>query len=504
MTTDVLSQLRGQREGSDPAEAAAPTAAQVGSYVRISDAYEGPETGLTTAGVERQEAANESIAHGRGWEIAQVYSDNNVSAFREGVVRDGFEELLSDLEAGVIEGIVVYNLDRFARQVSDLDRAVKIYDRARKTGRTLYFATAEGDLNLATDSGIAMATVMIAFANKASRDTARRVAAKHQDSRDKGRLVGGQRPFGWEWKYDEQGKRSAHVLVPREAEAIKWAAHGLTDGSLTWRDVVRTWNEQSLSTPSGNLWQPQTVKQVMKSPRLAGWRVHLDKIAVHSRTGELIRANIEPVLTDEEYELLLEATTRTAGTYGPSSGRLKYLLSSLARCQECGGRLTGNAQGKYFSYVCRANGCGMTASGLQLDAHVEGLVMPRVVRESRSLRIMDVPPHGAELTALDEEREQVRVGAVAGEFPTDVAFPRIAEIDRRREELLAARRMHLLRQEQLAGVVMTAALWKGLSTEEKRVHVTRHLEAVYVAKRTKNTGRRFDTSRVSPVWREQK
>jgi hypothetical protein len=51
---------------------------------------------------------------------------------------------------------------------------------------------------------------------------------------------------------------------------------------------------------------------------------------------------------------------------------------------------------------------------------------------------------------------------------------------------------------------MTAALWKGLSTEEKRVHVTRHLEAVYVAKRTKNTGRRFDTSRVSPVWREQK
>jgi site-specific DNA recombinase len=500
---DVLSQLRSQRAGS-PVQAAleARSAPVVGSYVRISDAYEGRETGVTTEGVDRQRDANAHIAQARGWEIAQTYEDNNVSAFRDGVVRDGFEDLLSDLEAGVIEGIVCYNLDRFARRVSDLERAISIYDTARRQGRTLYFATAEGDLNLASDDGLTLARVMVAFANKASRDTARRVAAKHQDNRDKGRLVGGQRPFGWAWEYDEQGRRTAHVVVDTEAEAIRWAAHGLTDGSLTWRGIVRTWNEQGLLTPNGNEWQPQTVKQVMKSPRLAGWRVHRDRIAVHSKTGELIRADVEPILTDDEFELLLEATGKRAGAYAPSSGRLKYLLSGLARCQACGGRLTGNAQGKYFSYVCRGNGCRMTASGLQMDAHVEALVLPRVIRESKTLRIVDIPPHGEELAALDDEREQVRTAAVSGEVPTDVAFPRIAEIDKRREELLAARRMHLLRQEQLAGVVMTPAMWRRLTTDEKRVHVARHVEAVYVAPRSKNTGRRFDTDRVSLVWRE--
>lgn len=173
-----------------------------------------------------------------------------MSAFQEGVVRDGFEELLSDLEAGVIEGIVCYNLDRFARRVRDLERAITIYDRARQEGRTLYFATAEGDINLASNDGLTLARVMVAFANKASRDTARRVRAKREDSRNRGCLVGGQRSFGWSWQYDDAGKRTAHVLVPAEAEAIRWAAHGLTDGSLTWRDVVRTWNEQGLPAPA--------------------------------------------------------------------------------------------------------------------------------------------------------------------------------------------------------------------------------------------------------------
>jgi site-specific DNA recombinase len=501
-TDSVLSQLRDQRAGAPSGVAAEAAVPVVGSYVRISDAYEGRETGVTTEGVERQEQANEHIAKARGWKIAQVYADNNVSAFRENVVRDGFEDLLSDLESGVIEGIVCYNLDRFARRVNDLERAIALYDAAKRTGRPLYFATAEGDLNLASDDGLTLARVMVAFANKASRDTARRVAAKHQDNRDRGRLVGGRRPFGWSWEYDDNGKRTAHVQVEAEAEAIRWAAHGLTNGSLTWRDIVRTWNDQGLHTPSGRTWQPQTVKQVLRSPRLAGWRVHKDRIAVHSRTGELIRADVEPILTDAQFEALLEAINTRAGTYGASSGRLKYLLSGLARCQACGGRLVGNAQGRYFSYVCRAVDCaGMTASGKQLDAFVEGLVLPRVVAESKALRFMDVPPHGEELHELEEEREHVRAAAVAGEVPTDVAFPRIAEIDRRREELLSIRRMHALRQQQLAGVEMTPALWDTLDTEAKRVHVARHLEAVYVAPRTTNTGRYFDTARVSPVWR---
>lgn len=97
--------------------------------------------------------------------------------------------------------------------------------------------------------------------------------------------------------------------------------------------------------------------------------------------------------------------------------------SGLARCSACGGWLTGNAQGKYFTYVCRSEGCGMTASGLQLDAHVDGMVLPRVIQESKAMRFVDVPPHGEELHDLEQEREDVRQRAVRGEVPSEMAFP---------------------------------------------------------------------------------
>jgi site-specific DNA recombinase len=144
---------------------------RVGAYERISDDKE-----EEARGVARQAADNEAQAKLRGWKVAEHYQDNDFSAFKENVTRPAFERLLADLESGVLDGVVVYNQDRFVRQPSDLEWAIRVYDRAKAAGRQLVFATVSGDLDLGSDDGITMARVMVAFANKASRDTARRVA----------------------------------------------------------------------------------------------------------------------------------------------------------------------------------------------------------------------------------------------------------------------------------------------------------------------------------------
>ncbi len=497
--TTVLDQLLAARTGAPlPASEVEARQPVVGSYQRISDAYEGGSTGITTDGVERQAQACEHIAQARGWTIGRTYVDNNVSAFKDNVRRDAFEAMLDDLQAGVIQGVVCYNLDRFARQVGDLERAISIYDRAKRAGLPLYFATAEGDLNLASDDGLTLARVMVAFANKSSRDSARRVAAKHRATRDTGRQVSGSRPFGWDV---EDGRR---VLNDAEAEAIRWAATGLTAGTLTWRDVLREWNDRGLLTPNGGQWKPQTTKQVMRSPRLAGWLVHNGNIALHSQTGELVRGIAPAILSDEGFEALLRATQSDSGNYTSASGRRKYLMSGIARCRECGGRMVGNAQpAGRFVYKCASATCSkVTCSGEGLDRHVTALVLPRVIRESKRLRLMDVPPHGAELTELEGERSDLIAAHASGELSAELVFPRVSKIDARLEVLRQARSLHSLAQRQLHGTAMTAKVWEALDDDERRVHVARHVEAVYLSPRIRNTGRKFDTERVSePVWR---
>lgn len=525
---DVLERLENHRNGIIPADHAKLVERPVivvGCYERISDDQEDESTGDRGAGVRRQAEDNRVVCKRRGWQpAAKLYRDNDLSAFKD-IFRPAFEELLDDLEAGVIDGIACYNLDRFVRRPNDLERAIKIYDEAKKNGRELFFATSEGDLDLASDSGLTMARVMVAFANKSSRDTARRVAAKHQATRDEGRPVGGGRPFGWDWLRDELtigadglvvfGKRY-HVINETEADAIRWASRALTSGA-SWRSIVADWNGRGLRGTRGREWVPQTVKAVMTSPRLAGWMIHHNEIAEHSKTGQLIRGQWDPILTDDEFVAMVKALReRNTGDRPQDAGRRKYLLSGVVRCAECSAKLHGNAHsgGKYFYYVCHKSrltpdgkaGCGRVGiSGHGLDAMIERLVLPRIIAASAAAELAELGtrPHQDRLVEIREEIEMLLAQHRQNALSSETVFPRVTELEHERD---------LLRQEQMdwrasqeqnrQAAPMTEELWWSLPTEEKRPYITRYVAAVYVKPATQR-GNRFDATRVlAPIWRE--
>src|SRR5215203_3802205 len=160
---------------------------RVAVYTRISDDDEGQKLG-----VKRQERDCRALAKLRGWGVAYVACDNSVSAYKTRVVRPEFERMMTDLETGLIDGIVTYDLDRFARQPTDLERAIKLFDR-----RNGVFATVQGDVDLASPDGRTMARVLIAFANKSSMDMSRRIKRKQLELAQHGKVSGGGwKPYG--------------------------------------------------------------------------------------------------------------------------------------------------------------------------------------------------------------------------------------------------------------------------------------------------------------------
>lgn len=520
----LLDQLRAAREGRPVVAAPTGRAAEgikiVGLYARISDAYEGKETGVTEDGVNRQIEDNRVEAVRRGWTVAEkLYIDNSLSAYKEGVVRDAFEELLEDLEAGVIDGIVCYNLDRFVRRPTDLERAIRIYDKGRVANRELLFATKEGDLDLTSDSGLSFARIMVAFANKASRDTARRVARKHQATREEGRPVGGFRPFGWDWERAQlvgadglpfEGKRY-HVINEREAAAIRRAAAGLTDGSMNWMDVFRDWSSE-FKTPRGTEWRPTTIKAVMRSPRLAGWMVHKGEIAAHSRTGLGIRSLSPAILTDDEFEALQVAMS-TAKRSPHMNSKAKYLLAGIVRCGQCGGRMTGNRRDdNYHYYNCKpgelTNGkraCGKIAcSGVSLDAFVTDIVLPRIIGETADVTQNVERPHVARLIEIEDEKNEYLAALREKRASSAVVFPEVTRLETEADEL-RRQQAEWLREQRVTqrSVGVTEKSWAEMDVHVRRGHIARHIEAIFIAPSTRR-GNTFDLSRVSePVWRSR-
>nr|WP_256069519.1 recombinase family protein [Streptomyces sp. DvalAA-14] len=93
------------------------------------------------AGVERQsEDTEHTRRHLRWGPFAKVYRENDTSAFKKRkvvrpdgsvdwiVVRPRFHQLLADLAAGVVDGVVFYDLDRLVRQPRDLEDLIDIIE----------------------------------------------------------------------------------------------------------------------------------------------------------------------------------------------------------------------------------------------------------------------------------------------------------------------------------------------------------------------------------------
>lgn len=155
---------------------------RVGVYLRIS--LDDERTGL---GIERQRHDSAALCKRLGWEVAKVYADENLSAYKRSVDRPAWEELLADLEAGDIHGVACYDVDRIARQPKQLERLIDLYE----SNRRLVFATVAGEIDLSNADGRFLARLLVNVANKSSADTARRVARAQLQRAQQGKVAGG-------------------------------------------------------------------------------------------------------------------------------------------------------------------------------------------------------------------------------------------------------------------------------------------------------------------------
>jgi site-specific DNA recombinase len=458
---------------------------RVGAYARISEDDAGQ-----ALGVGRQEKDDRAVASVRGWEVVKVYTDNDLSAFKTNVVRPAFEEMLADLEAGRIDGIVAYDLDRFARQPVDLERAIRIYD-ARPSA---VFASVQGDINLQTADGRTMARVMVAFANKASMDTSRRVSRKHLELAQAGLPAGGKRPFGW--------RDNRLTLHPRESRELRDAAARLLAGEPL-AGIVRDWNARGIRTTVGNPWRVTSLRRVLVSPRIAGWRPYKDGIAVDD-AGQQVRGTWEPVLDDETYEALRERLTPSTSLVDgkPRPGSRRFLLSGLARCSECSGRLYGTRIGRSgrHTYKCSPSnlGCGKVGvAGLHLEAEVLRQVFTVAPRRIRGQRTWD---GSAELDAINEKITETQAAYKAGALSGADAFPMLAALRDELEALRIEERAWAESEQASADAARPLAdRWDELSLAEQQLEISRLVRSVVVMPATQRRTSKFDAGRVQVI-----
>ncbi|HUY25341.1 MAG TPA: recombinase family protein [Candidatus Saccharimonadales bacterium] len=461
----------------------------IGIYARISTDSE--HLGL---GVGRQEDDARTISRLRGWDVTDVYVDNDVSAFITRVIRPEFERMLTDLSNKRIDGIVAYDLDRFARQPSDLERAIRIFDARHG----LVFATVQGDVDLSTPDGRTMARVLVAFANKASMDTSRRTRRKYLEMAQSGRIKRTRfRPFGWQ--------EDRVSLNEPEATAIRDAAQDVLNGQ-SLHSIARRWNEMELQTSAGSAWIQKTVRNVLISPRLAGYGIYQREMAL-DQDGQRVMSERTPILDTDTWEAL-QAVIRHPSRTGPPAhvGARKRLLTALLRCGLCGKPLQSDfhAREQIHIYTCKPystrRGCGkIRVSGPRVDELISELTL-------RYLAERHIEPESSwwregELASARERIRELMDAYAEARLSAEVVFPAVSKLEAEANELASARSAWLANQMRDRAVpedVRTA--WPNMDLHEQRSVIDSVIENVIIKPAAK-AGGRFDPERVEVIWR---
>lgn len=306
-------------------------------YTRVSrdDSGEGRSN-------ERQEEQCRKLADLRGWEVVHIEEDISISAF-SGKDRPGWNRVLEMVEAGTIDVVVAWHVDRMTRSMLDLEHLILL---AEKHG--VGIATVSGDIDLTTDVGRMVARILAAVARaEVERKSARQKLANAQRANEGVPASGGVRPFGYE--------QDRITVIPKEAEAIRGAAQKVLAG-VSLSSIAREWTELGLVSSRAHKskagWSARGVQNVLLNPRYAGARMYLG-VEVSEGQWEAIldretHLALAAVLKDPARRLTEKATGRTPGN----------LLTSIAQCGECGRTVRATRVRDLLVYKCSSNSHG--------------------------------------------------------------------------------------------------------------------------------------------------
>ena len=164
-----------------------------------------------------------------GWlSVRDGYDDGGVSGGT--LERPALKRLLADVEAGKIDVVLVYKIDRLSRSMLDFLKLVEIFERHGVT-----FVSITQSFNTTNSMGRLMLNVLLSFAQFEREVIGERIRDKVAASRKKGMWMGGWTPLGYEVR---DRKLVVHKADAERVQSIFSRFVQLKSATLLAREMV--------------------------------------------------------------------------------------------------------------------------------------------------------------------------------------------------------------------------------------------------------------------------
>ncbi|MFW2829467.1 recombinase family protein [Sphingomonas sp. ID0503] len=277
-----------------------------------------------------------------GWLLVPgQYDDGGYSGGN--MERPGLKRLMAEVEAGKIDTIVVYKVDRLTRALSDFAKIVEVLDRHGAS-----FVSVTQAFNTTTSMGRLTLNVLLSFAQFEREVTGERIRDKIAASKRKGMWMGGPVPLG----YDVIDRRL--VINDAEADTVRLIFHRHQELG-TVRDLAEDLANNGVLSK----------RRVMRDGRIVGGQPFRAGALTHLLRNELYIGKVrhgdqvydglhEPIVDAAAWEASQALLDRNAPR--PHSGHISILAGRIIGSE---GRALrpehANNRGRRYRYYAAAN-----------------------------------------------------------------------------------------------------------------------------------------------------
>ncbi len=230
-----------------------------------------------------------------GWlPVRDRYDDGGFSGGT--LERPALRRLLADIEAGSIDVVVVYKIDRLTRALMDFAKLVEVFER-----RSVTFVSVTQSFNTTNSMGRLTLNMLLSFAQFEREMISERIRDKFAASRARGMWMGGNTPLGY------VVKERKLLIDPNQAAAVKRVFEEFVRmGSATL--LARKLNAEGMTTRGGKPVDKSFLYRLLNNRVYLGEAVHKGK----AYPGEH-KAIIGREIWDKAHSILAESPRVRAG-----------------------------------------------------------------------------------------------------------------------------------------------------------------------------------------------
>ncbi len=302
------------------------------------------------------------------------------------IERPALQRLLEDIQAGKVDCVVIYKLDRLSRSLLDFARIMELFDK-----HNVSFVAVTQQVNSATSMVRLMLNILLSFAQFEREIIGERIRDKIAAQRRKGKWAGGIPVLGYD--VDRTGPSPKLVVNVTEAARVRQMFDLYRQlGSLL--SVVREldnrgWQNKEWVTKKGHRrggrpFDKSSLHALLTNPIYRGQIKHKD---------DLYEGEHEPLITKEIFDAV--QTQLQSKHRGEVRNQHNALLSGRLFCKACQRAMvhsfTSKSTTRYRYYLCsnaNKNGRSACPSPTLRAAEIESVVLEqiRVLADNDSVR----------------------------------------------------------------------------------------------------------------------